>query len=158
MSLSMWFLIVVSFWVVFDGRRTSKATTVLPLEMSTITTVSQKALRNSATRSRCLKRMLKSTVKGFDKSKRLLLNGNVHLKMTEMTMGLVLHSPLTSLKPRLQTHFAPCEVDTMHSSWLVILHVSPAQPEKKRKEKQVQYCQSYYQVTQQSHKLVRKIL
>ena len=75
--------------------------------------------------------MLKASVKGSNKSERLSSNGNVHLKTTEMTMGLVLHSPLTSLKLRLQTHFAPCEVDTMHSSWLVILHVNPAQPEKK---------------------------
>ena len=102
--------------MVFDGRRTSYVTTVLPSEMLTTTIVSQKSFRNRATLSRALNRMLKAKVKGSNKSERLSSNGNVHLKTTEMTMGLVLHSPLTSLKLRLQTHFAPCEVDTMHSS------------------------------------------
>ena len=107
---------VVSFWVVFDGKRTSKVTPVLPLKKSTITIFSDPNISTKTLESLDVISFMNPIVKGLKRSNSLGSNGRVHLIVIDIIIGLVLHSPLKSKKPRLQTHLGPCDVDSLHSS------------------------------------------
>ena len=74
-------------------------------------------IRNKAVKSRDFISFMKLIVKELKRSFSLESNVRVPINVTDIIIGLVLHSPFTSKKPRLQTHLGPCdEADALHSS------------------------------------------